>query len=416
MKSHRLRSTPIPGTRDEYTAVGFNLGFHVTHYDLDMDYKVGPNRLDATVTLTLTNWRDLPHMTLDLHENMSPRRVEATGGIRVSKFRQSGGKLRISFAQPVPVDTEFRLSIRYTGNPGTKRSPWGSLGWEELSNGALVANQPHGASTWFPCDDTPDEKATYSFHVRADQNYTAVTNFTARPMASYLATVQVGEYKRHRLGPDTFAWLPHGTHPHDLHKQQEMLEFFSGVFGPYPFERYEVVVTEDTLEIPLEAQGMAIFGRNHLRGNERLIAHELAHQWFGNSLGIAQWNDIWLNEGFACYAEWLWAEHTGTPIDDSVRTHYDRLTPQHFLLGNPGSRHMFDDRVYKRGAITLHALRRHLGDDGFFRGVRDYVAKNAHGIVEPFDLANALKPYGDEAGIDAIMDAWLNHPELPECP
>ena len=415
MKSHRLRSTPIPGTRDEYTGAEFNLGFHVTHYDLDMDYKVGPNRLDATATLTLTNWRDLPHMTLDLHENMAVRRVVASGGgVDVAKFRQSGGKLRLTFAETVPVDTEFRLAIRYTGNPGTKRTPWGSLGWEELDNGSLVANQPNGASTWFPCDDTPDEKATYSFTVRTDRDYTAVTNFTGKPMATYLATVQVGQYRCHRLGPDTFAWLPPGLQPGDLQLQQQMLEFFTEVFGPYPFERYEVVVTEDTLEIPLEAQGMAVFGRNHLRGNERLIAHELAHQWFGNSLGIAQWNDIWLNEGFACYAEWLWAEHRGTPVETLVREHYDRLTPQRFALGDPGPRNMFDDRVYKRGAITLHALRRHIGDDGFFRGVRDYVAKNAHGIVEPFDLANALKPYA--GGVDAVLDTWLNHPELPECP
>lgn len=415
---HRLRSTPIPGTRDEYTGVEFNLGFHVTHYDLDMDYKVGPNRLDATATLTLTTWRDLPNMTLDLQENMAVRRVSATGGFGISRYRQSGGKLRISFAEPVPVDSEFRLTIRYTGNPATRRTPWGALGWEELTNGALVANQPNGAPTWFPCDDTPDEKATYSFSVRADQGYTAVTTSTARPVATYLATVQVGQYSQHRLGPDTFAWLPAGTHPKDLTKQQDMLDFFRETFGPYPFERYEVVVTEDPLEIPLEAQGMAIFGRNHLTGNERLIAHELAHQWFGNSLGLAQWNDIWLNEGFACYAEWLWADHTGTPVDRLVREHHARLTPHRFTVGDPGPRNMFDDRVYKRGAITLHALRRHIGDEGFFRGVRDYVSKNAHGVVEPFDLANALAPHapGGLGSVQAVMDAWLNHTELPECP
>ncbi|WP_342318911.1 M1 family metallopeptidase [Corynebacterium mayonis] len=414
MSFHRLRSTPVPGTRDEYTGVDFNLGFHVRHYDLDIDYKVGPNRLDGVATLTLSNWRDLDHMTLDLHEAMTVRKVWASNGVTIARFRQSGGKLRIAFSHPVPVDTEFKLTIRYTGNPSTRRTLWGALGWEELSNGSLVANQPNGASTWFPCDDTPDEKATYSFNVRADRGYTAVTNFTSKPMATYLATLQIGAYTRHQLGPDTFAWLPPGEAAKDLAKQQEMLDFFRGVFGPYPFERYEVIVTEDPLEIPLEAQGMAIFGRNHLLRNERLIAHELAHQWFGNSLGIAQWNDIWLNEGFACYAEWLWAEHKGTPIDVSVREHYDKLTPQRFVLADPGPRHMFDDRVYKRGAITLHALRRHLGDESFFSAVRDYVARNAHGVVEPFDLVNAMSAYG--AGIEDLLDAWLNHPELPECP
>ena len=164
-----------------------------------------------------------------------------------------------------------------------------------------------------------------------------------------------------------------------------MLDYFETVFGPYPFEDYQVVVHEDELEIPLEAQALSIFGVNHLQGNERLIAHELAHQWFGNSLGIAQWEDIWLNEGFACYAEWLWADVSGQmPIDASVRTHYAKLTPMGFTLKDPGARDMFDDRVYKRGAITLHALRRKAGDPAFFAAVRDYTARAAG--VEFLDL------------------------------
>src|SRR4029077_15204336 len=77
-----------------------------------------------------------------------------------------------------------------------------------------------------------------------------------------------------------------------------------------------VVVTDDELEIPLEAQGLSIFGPNHLNGTghlERLVAHELAHKWFGNSLTVVRWSDIWLHEGFACYAEWLWSERAGGP-------------------------------------------------------------------------------------------------------
>ncbi|MDK8879278.1 M1 family metallopeptidase [Corynebacterium sp. MSK008] len=415
MRNLRLRSTPIPGTRDGYTGVEFNLGFHVTHYDLDFDYKVAPNRLEATATLTLSTWRELNHLTLDLTQGLTARRVEATGGFGIKRYRHHGGKLRITFDQFIPVDTELQLTIRYAGSPRPRRTAWGMLGWEELENGALTANQPNGAPSWFPCDDTPDEKATYTFNVRADRGYVAVTNTTARPMATYLATVQVGQFHRVELGRNTVAWLPPATQVGDLDKQQAMLDYFETVFGPYPFENYQVVVHEEELDIPLEAQGLSIFGENHLRGNERLIAHELAHQWFGNSLGIAQWEDIWLNEGFACYAEWLWADFSGQmPIDVSVRTHYDNITPMRFTLADPGPRNMFDDRVYKRGAITLHALRRAFGDTVFFNAVRDYVATNAHGIVETFDLVNAFKRQG--ADISPILDAWIQHPELPECP
>ena len=99
---------------------------------------------------------------------------------------------------------------------------------------------------------------------------------------------------------------------HDLARQPAMMALFEEQFGPYPFAAgYTVVVTDDDLEIPLEAQGLSVFGANHMdgrRGSERLVAHELAHQWFGNSLTVGRWRDIWLHEGFACYAEWLWSE------------------------------------------------------------------------------------------------------------
>lgn len=413
MSNLRLRTTPIPGNRDSYTGIDFNLGFHVTHYDLDLAYKIVPNRLDGTATLTLTTWRDVDHMTLDLADTMRVRSVDASAAA-VKRFRQSGDKLRISFAAPIPVDTEFRLAIRYQGNPRPRRTAWGHLGWEELTNGALTANQPNGAPSWFPCDDTPDEKATYSIRVRPDQPYQVIATHTAHPVPTYLATVNVGEFTRHQLGRNTVAWLPRGVAPGDFALQQQMLDFFEATFGPYPFENYEVVVHEDVLEIPLEAAGASIFGRNHTHGHERLIAHELAHQWFGNSLGLAQWNDIWLNEGFACYCEWLWLDYRGIePVDASVKAHYHALTPQDFTTGDPGPRNMFDDRVYKRGAITLHALRKAVGDEALFAATRTYVARSAYGVVEPFDLANALRPYGD---VDAVLDAWLNHPALPECP
>lgn len=426
MIMHRLNNEPAgvaastskPATRDAYTAVDYNLGFHVSHYDLDFNYRVGPNRLDATATLTLTPWRDLDTMTLDLVDGMRVRSVE-TNAAPVKRFRQSSNKLRITFAEPVAVDTEFQLAIRYAGNPRPRRTTWGHLGWEELTNGALTANQPNGAPSWFPCDDTPGEKATYAIAVRTDRGYQAITTSTTRPVPTYLASVSVGQFRHVSSGRNTGTWLPRGAVVGDFALQQEMLDFFETRFGPYPFERYDAIVHEDNLEIPLEAAGQSIFGRNHTSGEERLIAHELAHQWFGNSLSIADWGDIWLNEGFACYAEWLWLDYKGRiALETSVTTHYNMLAslpPLEFPLTNPGPKEMFDDRVYKRGALTLHALHMALGGEAFFAAVRSYTTKSAHGVVDQGDFARALGAASPsmKPQIDAVWDAWLRDTALP---
>jgi aminopeptidase N len=205
----------------------------------------------------------------------------------------------------------------------------------------------------------------------------------------------------------------------DFGRQPEMMKLFVGLFGPYPLANgYTVVVTDDALEIPLEAQGISIFGANHCDGSgasERLIAHELAHQWFGNSVTVRRWRDIWLHEGFATYAEWLWSEHSGGPdADERARQYYERLRalPQDLLLADPGPRDMFDDRVYKRGALTLHTLRKQLGDEKFFALLRDWTTQHRHGNVTTDDFTRLAATYSDTS-LQGLWDAWLYSTKLP---
>jgi aminopeptidase N len=151
-------------------------------------------------------------------------------------------------------------------------------------------------------------------------------------------------------------------------------------------------------------------------GLERLVAHELAHQWFGNSLTLSGWSDIWLHEGFACYAEWLWSERSGGKAADVLaRRHHHRLAgaAQDLLLADPGAANMFDDRVYKRGALTLHALRLTLGDDAFFTMVRDWVAEHRFGTVSTELFEEHAAGYGNTRG---LLGRWLHQAPLPGLP
>ncbi len=318
--------------------------FSVLSYDLDLGYKVATNRLDATAVIRGRANVALSAISLDL-VHLRAKRVRLDGDKR-TRFTQSPTHVRVKPPRPIPAGSEFTVEIAYDGSPVPRRTRWGTLGWEELSDGVIVASQPSGAPTWFPCNDRPSDKAAYRITVTTEQPYTVLatgelvehtvsggrgtwTFERTEPTASYLAAVQIGRYVLEPRRSDGVEWVI--AYPPALARRVladfapvgRMLECFQERFGPYPFPSYTVVVTEDPLEIPLESQGMATFGASHVDGrggSERLIAHELAHQWFGNSVGVASWSDIWLNEGFACYAEWIWSEYTTPGCGSSRRT------------------------------------------------------------------------------------------------
>jgi aminopeptidase N len=246
------------------------------------------------------------------------------------------------------------------------------------------------------------------------------------PMATYLASVQIGRYQTAGLAGPVPQWT---VFPSRLSvdalaqftKQEQMMEVFVERFGPYPFDDYTVVVVDDEMEIPVEAQGMSVFGVNHLDGSsdtERLIAHELAHQWFGNSLTLADWRDIWLHEGFAAYAEWLWSEASrGKPADVHARSWHRKLAamPQDLLIGDPGPKRLFDSRVYKRGALAVHALRLELGDEVFFDVIRSWTAGWRHSSVTTLEFIAHVQSRAGRS-LNGFFTTWLHRPELPPLP
>ncbi|GAB3147248.1 M1 family metallopeptidase [Microbacterium neimengense] len=417
---------------DAYAPRSGDVTYDVVSYDLDLDYRVRTNRLSGTATIEATASIDLRGVRLDLI-GMRATRVRVDGATPAVQ-RQSAQHLQIGFGRDVAAGETFTVEVRYEGSPAPRRSPWGTIGWEELTDGALVANQPTGAATWFPCNDRPDNRARMRMRIATDREYSAVAVGTRIldqvqgrrrvveyvcdvPTATYLAAVQIGRYGRTEIDAPVPVelWAPTALRAPaaaafaDLPR---MIAAFDERFGPYPQSQYRVVVTADDLEIPLESQGMAVFGANHLdAASERLVAHELAHQWFGNSVGIARWQDIWLNEGFACYAEWLWSETSGGPDADAcARAHLRQLAgePQDLVIADPGAARLFDDRVYKRGAIALHALRLHLGDAAFFELLRSWTAAHRHGLVVTDDFRGLL----DDRSA-AVLSSWIDRAPLP---
>jgi aminopeptidase N len=425
---------------DPYLPASGNGGYSVLHYDLDLDYRVATNRLSATATITARADQPLDKFSLDL-AGLSVDKV-AVAGRAPRRTVHTARKLVLTLAAPLAAGTEFEVTVRYRGTPRPVRSHWGEVGWEELTDGVLVAGQPSGAPSWFPCNDHPGDKATFRIQVTCESAYTVVSNgplvaktsrsgrttwaFEVRePMASYLASVQIGRYRRTDAGS---AVVPYSLHypanlarpvATDFGRLGEMIAVFSDAFGPYPFPEFSVVVTDDVLEIPLEAHALAVFGRNHVdgaHGSDRLIAHELAHQWFGNSLTLTRWADIWLHEGFACYAEWIWAEASNGPTAQANaelhRAELDRL-PKNLVVGDPGPELMFDDRVYKRGALALHAVRQLIGDEAFFTALHAYSRTHRHGGVTPDDLIGCLRAASGSRAVDRVIARWISQKPLP---
>lgn len=484
-----------PAIPDPYLPGSGTPDYDVDHYDLNLEVKLAANRVSGKARLEGTVRNRVKRIELDLHGLSATKVTAASGGrsVKVTKVAARRSRLVVDLASSLDAGAPLTLEVTYSGVPKMLHGTWGEIGWEELEDGVLVAGQPNGASTWFPCVDHPSVKSTYHFTISTDSGYLPVCNGLPtghrrrssreewtwelrQPAPSYLVTVQIGRYQlvavperapgRHRAArPVRDAvqdlldgrWPGEDGHQHPVEEdatlrthdtppvfvaassalqdraqavlglQTEMMACFSSHFGPYPFARYTAVVTDDALEIPLEAASLSIFGSNHLSGSwaaERLVAHELAHQWFGNALTLRQWKDIWLHEGFACYAEWLWGAESGRgALASYARTAWRGLADkdQDLVVADPGPELMFDDRIYKRGALALFALRQDLGDDVFSELLRTWVNEHWHSTVDTESFLahadrHALAAGRPDGHATGVLRPWLCQEHLPPFP
>lgn len=206
-------------------------------------------------------------------------------------------------------------------------------------------------------------------------------------------------------------------------RQPEILSFLAQSFGPYPYRVGGGIVDDAPLGFALETQTRPIYSSAFFGdpiSGDSVVVHENAHQWYGDSLAVAHWKHIWLNEGFATYAEWLWAEREGQGTTAETFDFIYSAIPDDdpfwsLTIGDPGAGHEFDGQVYTRGAMTLQALRLTVGDSSFFRILRQWAQTNAGGNVttEQF-VALAEKVSGQE--LSPLFDAWLFSPTKPAAP
>jgi aminopeptidase N len=423
------------GVGDPYFPDAGNGGYDVDHYGLELRWDPTRRHLEGTTTIRAIATEALASFSLDLtgldvtavDVDDDPARWE----------RPDDHELVVTPARTLRAEATFTAVVRYDGTPAPIAGPAPlEPGFMTDGREVYVASEPNGAATFFPSNDHPTDKATYEIRVTVPDDLDVAANGLLRdtipdpgvgtetwvfdapdPMATYLVQVVVGNLRSEQLtGP---AGLPiRNVYDADagsgvraaFEPQGEMIDFFDDLFGPFPFATYGAVVVDEDLGFALETQTLSLFGSGVV--GEPVVAHELAHQWFGDHVSVARWADIWLNEGFATYAQWLWSEHRGEGSVDAIALAAARTPGLDVPPADPGPDQLFHPTVYLRGALTLHVLRHELGDAAFFEVLRTWVDRYGGASATSADF-EALA--GEVGGHDLrpLFDAWLRAPGLP---
>lgn len=439
------------GLRDPYFPRLGNGGYDVRHYGLKLDYDPRTGRLEGTAELTANATQDLTAFHLDL----SGMRVE---GVTVdgaeAAVNRAGTELTVRPRRDIGKGAEFRTVVRYSGLPQTITDADGSKeGWLRGPRGdALALGEPVGSMAWFPGNHHPADKAAYDVTVTVPEGYEAICNGepvgrspgrsagdpggrrtddgrtafgwrSAEPMASYLVTLAVGDFRT--TASRTSAGLPVVTAVDPavekasaklLGKLPRIVEWGAEQFGPYPFSSTgAIVVPAGEVGYALETQTRPVFPLDQF--DEATLVHEVAHQWYGNSVTPASWQDVWLSESFATYAEWMWLEESeGTPVQESFEDAFADKENWAFAPAEPPrAEDLFEAPVYGRGAMVLHKVRQAVGDAVFFEIVRGWAQEYRHANASTEDFTDYVE---ERSGKDltAVWGVWLHGDGKPRTP
>jgi aminopeptidase N len=439
------------GAGDPFYPQAGNGGYDVRSYSLKLDYEPQNEQLDGDVTITARATQDLSSFNLDLRD-LKVSSITVNG--EAANFTRKGQELTITPQDGLRRGREFTTRVVYGGHANYVLDPDKSKdGWIPTDDGAFVVNEPQGAPTWFPANDTPKDFATFDFAITVPEGRTALANGRlvsttdngdtttwrwreSSPMVPYLTTATNGVFEL-RIGtvnglpeynavdPETRRFGQKDPEPQLAWDrltatQEPALDLFTELYGPYPYDSVGAIVDwAPNVFYSLESQTKPNYW--HV-ASVATIVHELAHQWFGDAIVLERWPDMWLNEGFATWSEWIWFERTGgrtaqQEFDALYATPEDSAAGQDLWFPAPnglsGPEELFHTPVYDRGAMTLQALRQKLGEATFLQIVRTWYAENRFSNVTTQDfIALAERVSGQQ--LDQFFQVWLFEEGRPE--
>jgi aminopeptidase N len=409
-----------------------NEGYDALHYEVQLAYKPKSGRIKATTRVEALATRQLKGLSFDF---FGPRVDAVTIDGEPAGFRRRPGKLIVSPSVAIAKGERFTALVGYSGLPPRLTDPDGSQeGWFRTDDGVIAVGEPQGTAAWIPCDNVPADKASFEFQVTVPDRLKAVANGRRErgadpggrrvqmnwaedaPMSAYLAVLNIG---RGRIVKGRADGLPTWTliDPRlergslgPLAELPEVLRFEAGVFGAYPFASAGSIVDyAPSLGYALESQSRPIYA---YVPDVTTIVHETAHQWFGDSVGLERWPQIWLNEGFATWAQWYYAERHGGRSGHAIFQRLNRVPAGDRRFWNPPparlgtAKDQFDPTTYVRGAMALQALREKIGTKPLLHLLRLWTTEHRHGtatIGQFTDLAERVSG----RNLEPLFQRWL---------